>query len=83
MPVRLPATGEFTDCKPVRAVLLDAFGTLVALEPPAPRLRVELKRTLGVEVGAEAADAAIRAEISFYLEHHLEGADARVAGPAA
>lgn len=61
----------------MRAVLLDAFGTLVALEPPAPRLRLELKRILGVEVGAEAADAAIRAEISFYLEHHLEGADAR------
>ena len=28
----------------VEAVLLDAFGTLVAMEPPAPRLRAELAR---------------------------------------
>ena len=49
----------------------------MALEPPAPRLRSELKRLLGVEVGADAAQAAFRAEIAFYLEHHLEGADER------
>ena len=59
----------------LRAVLLDAFGTLVALEPPAPQLRAEMRRTLGVEVSAEAAESAFRAEIAFYLEHHLEGAD--------
>ncbi len=63
--------------KGLRAVLLDAFGTLVALEPPAPRLRAELRRTLGVEVSAEAAEAAFRAEIGYYLEHHLEGVDER------
>jgi putative hydrolase of the HAD superfamily len=59
----------------IDAVLLDAFGTLVALEPPGPRLRAELRRRTGREVAPEAAEAAFRAEIAFYLEHHLEGAD--------
>jgi len=57
-------------------VLLDAFGTLLAMEPPAPRLRAELARRAGLEISAEAAEAAFRAEIAFYLEHHLEGRDA-------
>ncbi|CAA9492056.1 MAG: hypothetical protein AVDCRST_MAG45-805 [uncultured Solirubrobacterales bacterium] len=61
-------------------MLVDAFGTLVALEPPAPRLRSELRRTLGLEVSTEAAEAAFRAEIAFYLAHHLEGADERSLG---
>jgi putative hydrolase of the HAD superfamily len=58
-----------------RAVLLDALGTLVRLEPPAPRLRAELRRLAGVDVGAQAAERAFRAEIAYYLEHHLEGTD--------
>lgn len=62
--------------KGVRAVLLDAFGTLVKMEPPAPRLRAEL-RVRGIEVAADAAEAAFRAEIAFYLDHHLEGRDER------
>ena len=57
-------------------MLLDAFGTLVAMEPPAPRLRAEIARRAGLDVGAEAAEAAFRAEIAFYVEHHLEGRDA-------
>jgi putative hydrolase of the HAD superfamily len=61
--------------KRLRAVLLDAFGTLLALDPPGPRLRDELRRRIGREVSAEAAEAAFRAEIAFYLDHHLEGAD--------
>jgi putative hydrolase of the HAD superfamily len=61
----------------VRAVLLDALGTLVRLEPPAPRLRAELGRVAGIDVGADAAERAFRAEIAYYLEHHLEGRDAR------
>lgn len=56
------------------AVLLDAFGTLVAMEPPAPRLRVELRRR-GIEVAADAAEAAFAAEIAFYIDRHLEGRD--------
>ncbi|MEA2349535.1 MAG: hypothetical protein QOG86_476 [Thermoleophilaceae bacterium] len=58
-----------------RAVLLDALGTLVRLEPPAPRLRAELAAR-GFEVGAEAAERAFAAEIAYYLEHHTEGRDA-------
>lgn len=60
---------------PPRAVLLDAFGTLVAMEPPAPRLRAELALRAGLDVTSEAAEAAFRAEIAFYIEHHLEGRD--------
>jgi putative hydrolase of the HAD superfamily len=59
----------------VRAVLLDALGTLIRLEPPAPRLRAELRRLTGTDVGAEAAERAFEAEIAYYLEHHLEGRD--------
>lgn len=60
---------------PVRAVLLDCLGTLLRLEPPGPRLRVELARR-GIMVSEESAAAAFRAEIDHYLAHHLEGTDA-------
>lgn len=59
----------------VRAVLLDVLGTLVELEAPAPALREELERRIGVDVGEERAAAAFGAEISYYLAHHLEGRD--------
>ena len=59
-----------------RAVLLDAMGTLVALEPPHARLRALLESQTGVHISAERAKAAFRAEIAYYLEHHLEGRDA-------
>jgi putative hydrolase of the HAD superfamily len=58
----------------VRAVLLDALGTLVELQPPAPRLR-RLLRESGVEVSEEQAAAGFAAEIAYYLDHHLEGSD--------
>jgi putative hydrolase of the HAD superfamily len=58
----------------VRAVLLDALGTLVRLEPPAPRLREQL-RAYGLEVSGEATERAFAAEIAYYLEHHGEGRD--------
>jgi putative hydrolase of the HAD superfamily len=58
------------------AVLLDAMGTLLRLEDPAPRLRAALAARLGVDVGAEAASAAIRAEIAFYRAHLHAGRDA-------
>ena len=57
-----------------RAVLLDAFGTLVELQPPAPRLQ-RLLRESGFEVTQEAAAAGFAAEIAYYLDHHLDGAD--------
>src|SRR5256885_9830213 len=55
------------------AVLLDSLGTLVSMEWPAPHLREELRRRTGVDVGQEAAEPAAAAEISYYLEHQLEG----------
>jgi putative hydrolase of the HAD superfamily len=59
----------------VDAVLLDAFGTLVAMEPPAPRLRGELAAR-GFEVDDDRVAAGFRAEVAYYLEHQLEGRDA-------
>jgi putative hydrolase of the HAD superfamily len=50
-------------------VLLDSFGTLVSMESPAPRLAA----ALGVPL--ESAERAFRAEIAYYVEHHLEGRD--------
>lgn len=58
----------------MRATLLDALGTLVALEPPAPQLRAELAR-LGVEVSEQQAAAAFASEISYYRAHLDEGRD--------
>jgi putative hydrolase of the HAD superfamily len=58
----------------VRGILLDALGTLVALEPPGPRLRVELSR-VGIEVSEEQAAAGIAAEIAYYRAHLDEGRD--------
>jgi putative hydrolase of the HAD superfamily len=54
------------------AVLIDALGTLVELQPPAPRLRALLAAE-GFPVAEERARAAFRAEIAYYLEHHLDG----------
>jgi putative hydrolase of the HAD superfamily len=54
----------------LKAVLLDSFGTLVSMEPPGPRLAA----ALGVRL--EAAEEAFRAEIAYYVEHHVEGRDA-------
>ncbi|MDX6669954.1 MAG: putative hydrolase of the superfamily [Solirubrobacteraceae bacterium] len=58
----------------MRAVLLDALGTLLYLEPPAPPLRRELAAR-GVEVDEETAGAALQAEIAYYRAHNLEGSD--------
>jgi putative hydrolase of the HAD superfamily len=58
----------------VRAVLLDALGTLVELQPPAPRLRRVLRES-GIEVSEEQAAAGFVAEIAYYLDHHLDGSD--------
>jgi putative hydrolase of the HAD superfamily len=57
------------------AVLLDALGTLVDFEDPAPRLRAGLAE-LGVEVEPDRARAAVRAEIAAYRAWHGEAGDA-------
>ncbi len=58
----------------VRAVLVDALGTLVELQPPAPRLQ-RLLRESGFDVSDEQAAAGFAAEIGYYLDHHLAGSD--------
>ena len=54
-----------------QAILLDALGTLVELEPPAERLRA----ALGGEHTAEEAERAMRAEMTYYREHSHEAVD--------
>jgi putative hydrolase of the HAD superfamily len=58
-----------------RAVLLDAFGTLVTLNAPAPLLRALLVERLGVAVTEAQAAEALRAEVSYYRSHMHEGVD--------
>jgi putative hydrolase of the HAD superfamily len=60
---------------PRSTLLLDALGTLVALEPPAPRLRAELAERFAVAVSEEQARAAIVAEIAYYRAHLDDGGD--------
>jgi len=59
----------------VEVVLLDALGTLVELQPPAPRLRAALLDLAGIDVGERAAARAFGAEIDHYLANHLRGRD--------
>jgi putative hydrolase of the HAD superfamily len=56
------------------AVLLDALGTLVDFEDPAPLLRAALAGH-GVEVDDVGARAAVRAEIGFYRREHGAAGD--------
>jgi putative hydrolase of the HAD superfamily len=58
-----------------RVVTLDALGTLVALQPPAPLLVAEL-RARGVQASERQAAAAIGAEIAYYRGHHDMAGDA-------
>jgi putative hydrolase of the HAD superfamily len=59
----------------MRAVLLDAFGTLVHLDAPEAALRRELRRRTGLNVSEAEAAVALRAEIAYYRSHHDEGRD--------
>ena len=56
------------------AVFLDALGTLVELQPPAPRLQALLAER-GFDVDEDTAARGFGAEIGYYLQHHLEGSD--------
>lgn len=60
----------------MRAVLLDAFGTLLEMDPPAPRLR-RLLAAAGYAHPEERVAAALAAEIRHYRRHHDRGRDAR------
>jgi putative hydrolase of the HAD superfamily len=59
---------SLSHCAP--AVLLDAMGTLVALEPPVPALRENMRERFGLNVTEEDAARAMRAEIAYYRAHH-------------
>jgi len=59
----------------MRAVTLDALGTLLALEDPVPAFVAALDAR-GVALSADAARRALQAEISYYRAHHDEGCDA-------
>jgi putative hydrolase of the HAD superfamily len=55
----------------VRAVFLDALGTLVELEPPW----LSLRDRIPAEVSDERLVRAVRAEMVYYREHAIEGRD--------
>lgn len=57
------------------AIFFDALGTLVALEPPGPRLRSSLAERAGIEISLVAAETALAAEIAYYRSHLDEGSD--------
>jgi putative hydrolase of the HAD superfamily len=59
----------------VRALLLDALGTLLALDDPAPRLRAQLDQRFGLRITEDQARHAIAAEISYYRAHFDDGRD--------
>jgi putative hydrolase of the HAD superfamily len=60
-----------------RAILLDALGTLLALEDPAPRLAALLSERHAIEVTAERAAAALAVEMAYYRTHCIEAGDER------
>jgi putative hydrolase of the HAD superfamily len=57
------------------ALLVDALGTLLALEPPAPRLQKVLMSRFGVPISDRDAERATAAEIAYYRSHFDEGKD--------
>jgi putative hydrolase of the HAD superfamily len=59
----------------IRAVLLDALGTLVGLAPPGPALVAQLGAH-GIEIDAGQAGSALGAEIAHYRAHCHEAGDA-------
>lgn len=58
----------------IDAVTIDAYGTLVELEDPVPRLRAALARR-GVDSTTEEVAAAFEAELEYYAAHRLEARD--------
>ena len=55
----------------VRAVVLDALGTLVELEPPW----ISLRDMVPAEISDEQLVEALKAEMAYYKEHAHEGRD--------
>jgi putative hydrolase of the HAD superfamily len=59
-----------------RAILLDALGTLLRIEDPAPALAALMLERHAIEVSPERARSALAAEMSHYREHCIAAADA-------
>jgi len=57
------------------AVLLDAFGTLITVDDPFVRLRDAVAEALAIDVPLADAEAAFRAEMTYYADHCHEGRD--------
>jgi FMN phosphatase YigB (HAD superfamily) len=60
---------------PPAAVFLDALGTLVRLESPAPRLQASLRARVGIELDEDVATAAMRAEMRYYAANCIRATD--------
>jgi putative hydrolase of the HAD superfamily len=60
----------------VAAVTFDVMGTLVTIEPPAPRLQQSLARRLGLVVELSRCEAGMRAEMRHYRAHCTAAHDA-------
>jgi HAD superfamily hydrolase (TIGR01509 family) len=58
----------------VEAVTIDAFGTLVTLDDPVPRLQAALRRR-GAERSREDVASAFAAEVGYYVPLSHEGRD--------
>ncbi len=71
----MPESGSAEGRPRLGAVLLDAHGTLLELEPPAPALRRLLAERFGIVVSADQAERAIAAEVAYYRTHLNEGRD--------
>ena len=69
-PAKLAPRMTASPSQPTRAVLFDALGTLVDLEPPWVPLAAVL------EMDEAEVATAVRAEMDFYKEHSHEGKDA-------
>jgi putative hydrolase of the HAD superfamily len=63
-----------TTASDLDAVTVDAMGTIVELDDPAPRLQRALAER-GVERGLEEVAEAFRAEVAYYIPRTLEGRD--------
>jgi putative hydrolase of the HAD superfamily len=58
------------------AVTFDAMGTLVSIEPPAPRLQRSLERRLGLVTDLARCEGAMRVEMRHYRAHCTAARDA-------
>jgi putative hydrolase of the HAD superfamily len=59
-----------------RALLLDAFGTLITVDRPAERLRASLAARLGTGIAPESAETAMRDEMRHYQANCRRASDA-------